>query len=259
MPAWMCGSTPPGMTICPAASTVRAAPIAARLPGAPIAAILPPLTPISAGSAAAGITAVPPETIRSNIAPSPGLRLPVARPVVIPQEIGAELTEARTADLAHHQVDLAAEDVDRLLDPGQPAGDRAVQGRPAKEAELRAEAPRDQDVGAAPDAAVEHHRHPVADRGLDRRQHLERGRRLVELAPAMVRHDDPVAADLGGAHRIGRVQDALDDQGAREQAPVALEVAPGLRRGRGLGPPEADHLGRAGAVAGMRHPVAEGR
>src|ERR1043166_6034823 len=67
MPAWMCGSIPPGMTICPVASTTRAAPIAARLPGAPIAAILPPETPISAGSVAAGMTAVPPDTIRSNM------------------------------------------------------------------------------------------------------------------------------------------------------------------------------------------------
>src|SRR5437763_15550387 len=90
----------------------------------------------------------------------------VALPVLGPQEIGAELIEARAADLAHHEVDLAAEDIDRLLDPGQPAGDRAVKRRPAEEAELRAEAPRDQDVGAAPDAAVEHHRHAVANRGL---------------------------------------------------------------------------------------------
>src|SRR5947209_9545231 len=177
MPQWICGSMPPGMTICPAASTSLAAPIAARLPGAPIAAILPPLTPISAASVAAGITAVPPETIRSNIAPSPGLSLPVARPVVIPQEIGAELIEARAADLAHDEVDLAAEDVDRLLDPGEPARHRAIEGRSAEKAELRPEAHRDHDVGAAPDAAVEHHGLAVADGALHRRQHVERGRR----------------------------------------------------------------------------------
>ena len=69
-----------------------------------------------------------------------------------------------------------------FLTPGEPAGDRAVERRPAEEHELRAEAQRDQDVGAAPHAAVEHHRHAVADRRLDRRQHVERGRRLVELA-----------------------------------------------------------------------------
>src|SRR5271163_2195711 len=68
----MCGSTPPGITICPAASTIRAAPMLVRLPGPPIAAILPPLTPISAGSALPlGITALPPVTIRSNMPPIP--------------------------------------------------------------------------------------------------------------------------------------------------------------------------------------------
>src|SRR6266568_3034619 len=39
--------------------------------GGKIAAILPPATPISAASAPAGITAVPPETIRSNIVRPP--------------------------------------------------------------------------------------------------------------------------------------------------------------------------------------------
>src|SRR5205823_9222559 len=52
-------------------SIVRPAPTAARLPGAPIATIFSPATPISAGSAPVGSTAVPPETIRSNIAPLP--------------------------------------------------------------------------------------------------------------------------------------------------------------------------------------------
>ena len=69
MPQWICGSMPPGMTICPVASTVRPAPTAARLPGAPIAAIFPPETPISAASVEAGMTAVPPVMIRSNMSP----------------------------------------------------------------------------------------------------------------------------------------------------------------------------------------------
>ena len=58
----------------------------------------------------------------------------------------------------------------------------------------------------------------------------------------MVRDDDPVDADFGGADRVGRVQDALDDEGARKQPPVAFEVAPGLRRGRGLAAAESDHV-----------------
>src|SRR5260370_24198658 len=135
-------------------------------------------------------------------------RSAVALPVVLPQEIGAELVEAGAADLAHHQVDLVDEDVDRLLDPGQPAGRGAVQGRPAEEAEIGAAAQRDQDVGAAPHAAVEQERQLVADRGLDRRQDVERARRLVELAAAMVRYQDAVAAPLHPPPPVLRVHNA---------------------------------------------------
>src|SRR5216684_1905600 len=125
----------------------------------------------------------------------PPCRLAVLRPVVGPQEIGAELAEARTAYLAHHEVDLIDEDVDRLLDAGQSAGRGAVERRPSHEAEIGAETQRDQDVGAAPHAAVEQQGQLVADRRLDRRQDVERARRLVELAPAMIGDEDAVAAD----------------------------------------------------------------
>src|SRR5258708_32203488 len=94
----------------------------------------------------------------------------VLGPVVAPQEIGAELVEARAADLAHDEVDFAAEDVERLLDAGKPTRDGAVECRAAKEHELGAEAKGDQDVGAAAHTAIEHHGHLVADRRLDRRQ-----------------------------------------------------------------------------------------
>src|ERR1700739_48267 len=80
----------------------------------------------------------------------------IARPIRFPQKIGAELVEARAADLTHDEVDLAAEDRNRLFDPGDPAGGSTVEGRAAHEAELRAEAQRDQNVGAAAQAAVEH-------------------------------------------------------------------------------------------------------
>jgi hypothetical protein len=181
----------------------------------------------------------------------------VPRPILRPQEVRAELVEAGATDLAHHEVDLGLEDVDRLLDPGQSAGNRAVKRRAAEGDKLRAEAHRDQDIGAAPHATVEHDRHPVADRRLDRRQRVERGGRPIELAAAVVRHEDAVGADLGGADRVGRVQDALDDQRPREQPAIAFEVAPGLRRRRGLGAVELQDLRDARAVAGMRHPVAE--
>src|SRR5690348_1600009 len=69
----------------------------------------------------------------------PGEWSAVAGPIVGPQEVGAELIKARTADLAHHQIDLVDKDIDRLLDPGEPAGGGTVEGRPAEEAEIGAE------------------------------------------------------------------------------------------------------------------------
>src|SRR5207237_3007600 len=166
----------------------------------------------------------------------------VLRPILAPQEVGAELVEARAADLAHDEIDFAAEDVDHLIDARNSADNGAVKRRAAEEHELGAEAERDQDVGTAPDPTVEHHRHLIAHRRLDRRQSLERSRGPVELAAAMVGYDDAVDPDLGGANRVGRVENAFDDERARKQAPVALEVAPGLRRGRGLTAAESDDV-----------------
>ena len=54
-----------------------------------------------------------------------------------------------------------------------------------------------------------------------------RGRRPVELAAAMVRDDDPGGAVLHGPDRIGRVEDALDDQRQVGQAAQPVEVRPG--------------------------------
>ena len=71
----------------------------------------------------------------------------------------------------------------------------------------------------------------------------------------MVRDNDAIDADLRGANRVGRVEDALDDEGARKQTPIAFEVAPGLRCGRGLAAAKGDDLLGAGAIAGVRRPV----
>src|SRR5579883_3043806 len=187
-----------------------------------------------------------------------GGRSAVVLPVLAPQEIGSELIEARAADLAHDEIDLVLQDRDRLGGAGHAADDRAVQRRPAEKYEARPEAQRDQDVGVAAHAAVEHDGQPVAERGVNGRQDVERGRRLVELAAAMVRDDDAVDADLGGAQGVGRMHDAFDDQRAREQLAVAFEVAPSLGVRRHLVSGEGNGLFLAGAVRRVGRPVVEG-
>ena len=61
----------------------------------------------------------------------------VSRPVVAPQEVGADFTEARAADLAHYEVNLAAEDIERVPEvvPGFP--DRIVPVGPKAAAILK--------------------------------------------------------------------------------------------------------------------------
>ena len=74
----------------------------------------------------------------------------------------------------------------------------------------------------------------------------------------MVRDDDAINSDFRGANCIGRVQDALDDEGPRKKAAVAFEVAPSLRRGWGLTAAEGNNVRRARAVAGVRRPISQG-
>src|SRR6516162_1451053 len=93
----------------------------------------------------------------------------IARSILPPQKIGAELVQARTADLGHDQVDLVMENRDRLLYPRDAAGGCAVERRSSHKDKPRAEAERDQDVGAAPHTAVEHHGQLGANRLHDRR------------------------------------------------------------------------------------------
>ena len=102
--------------------------------------------------------------------------------------------------------ELLAQQLEHLARPLLPAGRETPERHPAGEHGPRAEGERRGDVGAAPDAAVEQHLEPVADRVDDGRQRLERRHRAVELAAAVVRDDDARGAVLGraGRHPRGR-------------------------------------------------------
>src|SRR5215468_9705940 len=101
----------------------------------------------------------------------------VARPVVAPYEIGAELIEARAADLAHDQIDLVDKDVDRLFDARPAAGGGAIESRAPHKAEIGTQAQRDQYIGAAANSTIEKQGQFVADSGLNRRKNVEGARR----------------------------------------------------------------------------------
>ena len=64
---------------------------------------------------------------------------------------------------------------------------------------LAPRAMRGDDVGAVHDAGVDHHLGVVADLAHDVRQQVERDRRAVELATAVVGEQDAVDAEVGEA------------------------------------------------------------
>src|ERR1700674_1394672 len=88
---------------------MRAAPVAARLPGAPMAAMRPCATPMSAGTAPDGNTAVPCATIRSNMLRPLGSRSSGRHRR---QRFGASEGEAReyvvASDAVHDELQAAA-------------------------------------------------------------------------------------------------------------------------------------------------------
>ena len=69
----------------------------------------------------------------------------------------------------------------------------------------------------------------------------------------------PSHADIGGAHRVGRAHDPLDDQLAREQPAVIFEVRQVCALRRHLRAVELDGLLGVGAGAGIGQPVLQHR
>ena len=111
------------------------------------------------------------------------------------------------------------------------AGDRqAPELRPADEGRRGAEGERLDHVGAAADAAVDEHRHPAADRLDHGRERLNRGEGAVELAAAVVRHDEPVDASLDRHACLGRAEDAFEDQRPLPEVAQHVDVGPAHRR-----------------------------
>ena len=111
----------------------------------------------------------------------------------------AEVGDSGDTEQAHIAFDLLAKMSSARLAPVPARGGHPVQRGAADEHRVGAEHHRLQDVGAAPEPAIDDQRDPVADRTARLGQNVDRRHRPVELAPAMVRDRDRVGADLGGA------------------------------------------------------------
>ena len=141
------------------------------------------------------------------------------------------------------------------LDAALAARHEPVEVGPADQDGAGAQRDRRDDVRAAQDAAVDVDLGAVADRRDDRRQLLERGRRPVELAAAVVGDDDRVGAGVDDGARVVDRLDALDDDRAVPRLAQPGEV--GDRDGRVED--AVDQVGDGAAGLGERRRTAAAR
>ena len=147
------------------------------------------------------------------------------------QEIRADFCNLGQAHQPHGAVDLAAKNIQHLLDarfarrPTNPTDAAARSGRrcaPSARA-LTTSAPRrtppSSSTGMSP-----------LDRFDDGRQRVDRGRSAVELASAMVGNDHAIDAARDRFRGLGRMKNALQQERALPQAAQPFHVAPGHRR-----------------------------
>ncbi len=99
-------------------------------------------------------------------------------------------------------------------------GAEAIEERPADIGAARTERHGFQHILTGADAAIQMHLDAVGDSIDDPRQHADRGGGAIELAAAVVGHDDGVGPGIDGLFRILDIEDALDDQRA---APLFLD------------------------------------
>ena len=176
-------------------------------------------------------TEVGAERQRSPRASSGGLD--TIRPVNLPpradpdEQPPVEIGHFRDTEQADVALDFLAEDVERALGPFSAGGGHPVERGAADKHRVGAEHQRLQNVGAAPEAAIDDQRDPVADRAARLGQDVDRRHRPVELTSAMVRDRDRVGADLGGALDVAHRQKPLDDQLARPAVAYLRNRVPG--------------------------------
>src|SRR5438445_9705127 len=148
------------------------------------------------------------------------------------QTLAPELVLAHVGDQtlsaqSQRDVHLLADDFQRFGNPFLAERAKAVKKWPADIGALGAEAERFQHILAGADTAVHMDFYSVADRVRNLFQRHDRGRRTIELAPAMVGNHDRVRAGLGRHQRILLVEDAFQDQLA---APAFLDPVDVLPR-----------------------------
>jgi hypothetical protein len=116
------------------------------------------------------------------------------------------------ADLLHGGARLGAQNFEHALDTRLTKCPEAPQIRPADAHGLCAHCQCFDDVGAATEAAVDQHRHAIADRLNDFRQSIDGRATAVLDPPSVIGDDDAIDPGLCGKLGILDGENALQDQ-----------------------------------------------
>src|SRR5262249_36544576 len=146
-----------------------------------------------------------------------------------------QLLDRGRADLLHHGVGFRAQQLEHALDAALAEGAKTPDIGPPDAYGLRADAQRFDDIGAAPEAAVDDDRDAPVHRLDDFRQRVDGRAAGVLAAGAVVRDDDGIDAVIGGDYRVFPGEDALNDDLHLGGVAQPLEEIPGHGRRLGIG------------------------
>src|SRR5262245_14648289 len=138
--------------------------------------------------------------------------------------VAAEVAYARHTEQCEGAGELGVEDVRCSLHAAFTARHQPVEVRTADERRSGSEGHRGDDVAAGKDAAVDVHLGSIAHGVHDAGQYLQRSGSPVELASAVVGHDDGVGTGVDNSARVGDRLDAFDDQWPRPRGAEPRQV-----------------------------------
>src|SRR3954463_16110890 len=142
------------------------------------------------------------------------------------QYLPVDATNVGVPAKSHRQLELAVDDFEAARDAGLAHRTEAVQEGTTDQHAAGTEGPRLQHVLAGTDATVHPDLDARADRLGDPRKRLDRGRRTIELTPAVVRDDQRIGAAVDSQTRVLDIEDSLQDQLAAPQLLHPLDVGP---------------------------------
>src|ERR1700733_14057353 len=150
----------------------------------------------------------------------------IVSPRAIEKEAPIELAHSVPAAERERADDLAPEEFERPEDAILPGAGDAPKVRAADHDRAGAKRQRLDDIDSTPEAAVDEHRRPAADRLDHTGKRADRGDRPVELAPAMIGDDDPVGAAFDRLARFTGVQQTLDQERPAPLPAQPFDIAP---------------------------------